>query len=186
MLLACSTNPGPAIITDGIPNASAAMHDPVSLGVHSPHPPLPDTTASTPSARSRRWNSSFSRRTTPGRGYGPADPISFSTSTRAVGYSARISRFSSGCVTFAMKLPPTSAMVLPSRVWRRGADSMGSTALAGTGDSTSYVASSTVGAGQNPSSVHISSAHACAPSAKTIAVAILFISIPFRLSCFLI
>jgi len=68
VLRACSTNPGPAIITDGIPSASAAMHDPVSLGVHSPHPPLPDTTASTPSARRRRWNSSFSRRTTPGRG----------------------------------------------------------------------------------------------------------------------
>ena len=41
-LFACFTNPGAAIITDGIPNASAAMHDPVSFGVHRPHPPFPE------------------------------------------------------------------------------------------------------------------------------------------------
>ena len=78
MFFACLTKPGPAIITDGIPSTSAAMHDPVSFGVQSPHPPLPATTASTLNSFSRAWNSSFSRRTTPGRGYGPAEPISFS------------------------------------------------------------------------------------------------------------
>ena len=75
-LFACLTNPGAAIITDGMPSASAAMQEPVSFGVQSPHPPFPDTTASTLNSFSLRWNSSFSRRTTPGRGQGPAEPIS--------------------------------------------------------------------------------------------------------------
>ena len=67
-LLACFTNPGAAIITDGMPSTSAAMHEPVSFGVQSPHPPLPEMTASILNSLSLRWNSSFSRRTTPGRG----------------------------------------------------------------------------------------------------------------------
>ena len=75
---ACFTKPGAAIITDGMPSTSAAMHDPVSFGVQSPHPPLPEMTASILNSFSLRWNSSFSRRTTPGRGYGPAEPISLS------------------------------------------------------------------------------------------------------------
>lgn len=48
------------------------------VGVQSPQPPLPEMTASTLNSFSFRWNSSFSRRTTPGRGYAPAEPISFS------------------------------------------------------------------------------------------------------------
>ena len=78
-LFACLTNPGAAIITDGIPSTSAAIHEPVSFGVQSPHPPLPETTASTLNSFSLRWNSSFALRTTPGRGYGPAEPISLNT-----------------------------------------------------------------------------------------------------------
>ena len=65
---ACVTKPGPAIMTDGMPSISAAMQEPVSFGVQSPHPPLPEMTASTFISLSLRWNSSFSRRTTPGRG----------------------------------------------------------------------------------------------------------------------
>ncbi len=158
---ACSVKPGAAIITDGIPSTSAAMHEPVSFGVHSPHPPLPETTASTPDSRSRRWKASFSRRTTPGRGYGPAEPISSSRYTFAVGYSARISRLSSGCVTFAMKLPPTSAIVLPSSEARRGAGAIGSTAASGTGESTSYTAS--------PGAAGASSAHRSSVQSGTVA-----------------
>ena len=35
-------------MTDGMPMYSAAMQEPVSLGVQMPHPPLPEMTASTP------------------------------------------------------------------------------------------------------------------------------------------
>ncbi|MBQ8124836.1 MAG: hypothetical protein IJ173_03005 [Kiritimatiellae bacterium] len=48
---------------------------------------------------------------------------------------------SSLCVTDAMKLPPTRAIVLPSSDARRGPCVTVSTAVAGTGESTSNVAS---------------------------------------------
>ena len=50
VIFTCVVKPGPAIVTDGIPIYSAAMLEPVSLGVQSPHPPLPLITASTPSS----------------------------------------------------------------------------------------------------------------------------------------
>ena len=63
-----------------------------------------------------------------------------------------MSRFSSGCVTFAMKLPPTSAIVFPSSDLRRGASRIGSIAASGTGDTTENSTSLGVaGSGQVPS-----------------------------------
>ena len=83
--LAWSTKPGPAMITDGIPRYSAAMQEPVSLGVQRPQPPLPEMTASTPISLSFAWNSSFALRVMPGAGYGPAMPISSKRMTFAEG-----------------------------------------------------------------------------------------------------
>ena len=83
-------------------------------------------------------------------------------------------RFSSGCVTLAMKLPPTSAIVLPSSDLRRVADLIGSTADSGTGDRTVYVASPPAGSGQTPS-LH---------SAATIVTEIAVIAIPMMVLVF--
>jgi hypothetical protein len=47
-------------MTDGMPRYSAAMQDPVSFGVQSPQPPLPEMTAWMPYSFSFFWNSSFS------------------------------------------------------------------------------------------------------------------------------
>ena len=63
-------------MTDGMPRYSAAMQEPVSFGVQSPQPPLPEMTAWMPYSFSFFWNSSFSGRMTPGAGPGPAAPIS--------------------------------------------------------------------------------------------------------------
>ena len=57
------------------------MHEPISLGVQRPQPPLPEITASTLNSRSLRMKSSFSLRTTPGPGHGPAEPISLRSNT---------------------------------------------------------------------------------------------------------
>ena len=82
---AWSVKPGPAIMTDGMPRSSAAMHEPVSFGVQSPHPPFPEITASTCIWRSFAWNSSLAFLVTPGAGYGPAKPISSRSITLALG-----------------------------------------------------------------------------------------------------
>ena len=77
VVLTCSEKPGAAIVTAGMPIASAAMLDPVSFGVQRPQPPLPEMTASMSSSFNLDLRSSTERLVMPGPGNTPADPISF-------------------------------------------------------------------------------------------------------------
>lgn len=87
-------------------------------------------------------------------------------------------RLSSGCVTFAMKLPPTIAMVFPSNESNPRVGTIGVTADGGTGTQTVYVGLPPTGTEHTPP-LH-SPAYAVAQDAVIAAIDIILLIVAFR------